>query len=171
MQQWYKNGYKKTDATYHHGVLHGVDQGWYANGHPHYLATYQMGQKHGVQAYWYDNGQPLLKSVSRHGKQDGLCVTWDQQGAIEDILLYADGKTRKSYHQELFDLQKQDMLKARFGIKRRDASTLMNDQIAEIVRRHDELHESASELGYVPEQTSRLGNVALKFGMKFGGKF
>lgn len=164
-ERWYGNGVKENSAHYHHGVLHGIDQEWYPNGRPRSVATYHRGQKHGMQSYWYANGNPLMQTTYKNGKHDGLCVAWDEHGAIEDVLLYAEGKVVKSYNEQLFEIQKQDMLKARCGIKRRDTTILMHDQIAEIVRCNAELHSSASTLGYMQEHKSRLSHMAMKFGV------
>lgn len=147
-ERWYANGNREASGSYKDGVLHGISEGWYENDVQHYLETYKNGEKDGLQLRWYDNGLPLTKAMYRDGKRHGVSLFWDENGVLEDVHLYENDNLQKSYTEELFDIQKEDMVKAQYGIKRRDAMTLAHDQIVEITRRQPELQDAVAVMGY-----------------------
>jgi len=95
---WYRNGNKKSEGSYDHGVLTGKFTWWYENGQKQAEGEYLAGEESGTWTTWHPNGLRESQIVYLDGKPIGTWMRWDTEGKLvgmRDFDLEASKKSQK----------------------------------------------------------------------------
>ena len=79
---WYRNGNKKTEGAYDHGVLIGKFTWWYENGQKQAEGEYLAGVDSGTWTTWHPNGLRESQITYVDGEPIGTWMRWDTEGKL-----------------------------------------------------------------------------------------
>jgi YD repeat-containing protein len=83
--EWHRNGNKKTEAQYDHGVAVHKFTWWYENGQKQAEVDYQAGVPSGTWTTWHPNGLKESQAEYRNGDLVTQWMHWDADGKLVEV--------------------------------------------------------------------------------------